>query len=733
MTLVLLIVAGSGLARQSPPSTTKLLKALCKGHEQAADAVDVLKDRKNALKKLRSFVKRARCSVDKDAVLSLYDSFGPEGCKAIAGLLKPKKKAWLYAVIRRYRAIHTCPQLKHAFYNALNFASPKQALQILYIANEDKETVAGSHVFPWLDKGPRAVRLAAVGAILAAGNKAGYAQIMKAYNKLIIAKSPDTKLRKAMLAGMLKLNAQNTIPLLINALVNPNDKRYACDLLAKVPNRAARQMTMALKMIHCTTGETCQALPITNCLPKLGTPAIRHVLSLFDLHRPFIRSFVVSFLRGKQSRDAMEFLLGRYPHSTPADRADIIKILGSYSLKNKRVNGLIDSALKDGDKRVRLNALDVVTENGGVNFCPQVQDLAENDREDMVKAAAVDTIYRLGCRGAIPLLKRMVTYERPKVSIRGLHALALMLETGNLEFLYKLLKSGNENVAKAVYNTLFLLINHDPTKHHVKELPAVKTWQFKGHKLKLPGATAYVKGDEKVLIIVIGGGLDGRPDWVLPGLKELTRRYTLAMVDADAPTCPTEAIVTLLEKVKHDRAYVMGQGIWGLDAARVQLALPYQLQGSILVNTPYPMADAIKTVSNGVINALHKPVQHAIQQLMKESAIIRAKPLNLYYTKLVSPALVPENKPAWSVWGMPSNILRYNHAEVLLTKAMNRNSLSQSKALLVFSGRFIPEKQQTAFRKLKGLHISKLKDCGYFVSPFCMDDLVDKIRDFTHK
>lgn len=733
LALVLLTITVPGFSKHKarPPSTSTLLKALCKSDEQAADAVSALKARKHVIAKAERFVARAKCSINKDAVLSLYDGLGPKGCQAIAGLLNPKKKAWLDTIILRYRALHTCPKLKQAIYKALDFAGPEQALRILGFAIQDRDTIVDNHAFQWLDKGPQKIRLAAVTTLVNSKSQAGYTQIMKAYNRLMLAKSSDIKLRTALLRGMLKINVQNTIPLLINALSNPIDKASACDLLAKVPAQAAKQMTMAMRMIRCTSGSHCPFGPIIACISKLGTPAIAQVLSLFDLHRPFIRKFVVSFLRQWKSRDVLEFLAGRYPESNSGDRAAIVKILGGYSLKNKRVSEIIGSAFKDGNKGVRLAALDMVTANEGVTFCPQIQDLAENDLKDRVKAAAVDTIYRLGCRKAIPLLRRMVTYETPLVSIRGLHALALMLETGNLAFLYKLLDAGNENVANAVRNTLFLLTNADPTKHHVSSLPRVHAWKFKGRKLKLPDATAWVSGNEKNLVIVVGGGLDGTAAWVLPGMKDLVDEYTAALVIPDSPLCPTEAVIALLDKVKHKRAYVMGNGIWALDAARLQLALPYQLQGAILVNPPYPTPRAIEEVSKSVVSTLAKPFQQAIGQLMKESALILPKALNRYYAKLVSPALAPVKKASWSVWGMPSDTLRYNQAQTLLKKAMDRNALSQAKALIVFSGRFIPEKQQAAFRRLKGLRIKKLKDCGYFVSQFCMDDLVDEIRDFT--
>jgi len=731
--LALLIIAGPAVAKHknTRPSTAKLLKELCKNHDQAQDAANLLKSRKGVLSKAKRFLAHVRCTPDKDVILSLYDSLGQAGCQAIGDLLGPKQKTWITPVIRRYRALHTCPKLKESLYKALDFASPEQARYILDFAGQDKDPLVGSHAFKWLDKGSRDVKLAAIAAIVNGNVKAGYPQLMKTYNKLVLAKSTDSELRTKLLTGLLKVNAGNTIPLLINALSSAVDNASACDLLAKVPEISTRQMTMAIKMTHCRQGRQCAAAPITGCLLKIGTPAIGDVLALFDLHRPFIREFVVSFLRKWKSRDALEFLAGRYPKSTATDRADIVRILGVYSLGNKRVREIIDSAFKDGDQNVRLGALDMVTANRGMNFCPQVQDLAENDIQDNVKAAAVNTIYRLGCRKAIPLLKRMVTYERPAVSIRGLHALGLMLETGDLGFLYNLLKSGNQKVAKAARKALILLTNQDPDKKRISSLPEEKTWKFKGHKLNLPGATAWVDGDEKDLVIVIGGGLDGTSAWALPGMKDLVDEYTAAFVIPDSTLCPTEAVIALLEKVKHKKAYVMGNGIWALDAARLQLALPYQLQGAILVNPPYPTAKAIEDVSKAAVSRLNRLNRQAINELMKESPLIREQALNRYYVKLVSPALAPAKKHPWSVWGIPGNTLRYNRAEILLQKAMDRNSLSQAKALVVFSGNFIPEKQQNAYQKLKTLRVKKLKDCGYFVSQFCMDDLVDEIQDFT--
>ncbi len=729
-TLMVLATANPAFAkRHSGSNTAKLLKDLCGPNQQAALAVKALQQRKHILNKVERFVARAKCTINTDAVLSLFDAQGPKGCKAIAALLKPGHGAWLDAVILRYRALHTCPALKKAVYQSLGFATPQQAAQVLKFAIQDKDPVP--QAFAWLYKGPKNVRLAAIKAIVTGGVQGGYAQLMKLYNQMLMKHAKDVDVRRALLSGMLWLNSQSTIPLLINTLGSKSDGDYACTLLSKVAVPAAKQMNMALKMIRCTAKQACAATPIMKCLSRMGTPVINQVLALFDVHRPYIRHFVVSFLRQWHSRDVLEFLLGRYPGAPAPDRADIVTILGRYTLKDKRIRNIIASAFNDGDKNVRLAALGMVSETNGTGFCSQVQDLAENDSEEQVKAAAVDTIYRLGCPKAVPLLNRLARYVKPLIRVRVLHALGLMMESGDLGFLYKLLDADDQKVADAARNALILLTNQNPAKHHVDSLPTVRPWQLTGRKVKLPNAVAYVKGDGHTLIVVVGGGLDSNGAWVVPGIKKLADDYTVAMMDANAPVVPTEAVVALMDVVKHKRAYVMGNGIWALDAARLQLALPYQLQGAILVNPPYPTSDAIEAVSKHVMDRLSSPFHQALDELMRQSAMIRPRVLNRYYTRLVAPALAPHDKPPWRLWGMPSNTLHYNQAQVTLKKDMDPSALSQVKALVVFSGAFIPKSQQQAFRKVKKLRVKTLKDCGYVVSPFCMGDLVDEIQDFT--
>ena len=728
-TLILFIVfLFTGIVRAKTVKQKNSLKSLCDSSQDLSPIIKPWLKNNYKIRKLEKFLVNPSCTLDKPKIIRTLNNLEKKGCRVLVDIAS-RRMDWMNIIIDRYSGLHPCPELKDAVYAVLGRSdtTPEVAKKIIQLITIRKDPTASKYLIQWVNKGPLNVKIAAIEAIKAADIKKLYQPLVDLYQKLSQQKDSPVKLRHAILKTLFKLDMDSTLPLLIAVTTKGTDQDLACKLMARVPKASTTRIALAMKMIS----DPQQLNNLGSCMMKIGPAATDAVLSLFDVNKPLVRTFVVDFLSRWKTKDAKEFLSGRYASASARDRADIARILAHYGDKDKKVYDIIVASLRDIAPQVRLSALKAVADTNYTKVCPYIVDLAENDRKSEVKKAAIHTAWCIGCYKIQAALQRLIQYDVPMVRIEALKALSLMKESGKLSPLYDLLDAGNSDVAQAAFNALYVLTYKNPKKHKVSSLDNHKIWQPQGKKIVLSGAVAYVKHNEDTLLIVVGGPLDGSAKWFIPAIDEFDD-YTVAQVYPDASTTPTEAIVSLLDKVKHKKAYIIGAGIWAIDAVRIQMSLSYKIKGAILINPPEPSNNAVDSIENIATKKLAKPIKKAMDRIVKYSNCLNHKVLSRYYTRVIAPAITPKDHDPHKLWGLTADPVKYMDAKTTLLKQVDKGSLKALKGLVVFSGDYIPRAQKDFY---KGLHNVKVKsmddDCGYIITPWCSDDLEDVVSDYT--
>ena len=728
-----------------PEAAIRML-ATAQGEDLEA-AMQLLKGRPDLLKAHAGAIERLLDSAPSDPdvaarVLALVRERADEGCRFIARMIQPRRVAFVSEVVNRYALLPQCDALRSQVSGILAWVPDPETSaiaarlcdQVIGLVRETRESSVPEAACRFVLTGPEGRRRDAIEMVLAAAPPWAERCLIRAYHDEVRSNGP---VRADLLQAVARLGGVDSVPTLIVALENPEDREAACGLLKSAGTAGLSGLLFAVR-----TSQTPEA-GVAECLMSIGPPAVGLLLPLLDHPADGVRSFVVKFLERHQDEEALADLLRRYEQGRWAvPRTVLLDLIGRYPLD--RIHETITSALRDDDEAIRLQALAVIERRQDPDAAQAVLASAEDDPSDAIRIRALEAAWHLGVEGLAALAVRMVQYEKPEVVAAAAKVLGFTGGPEAVAVLDPLRHAREPAVAEAARTALWVLTYRDPTGRVEKyQAPAALRRPKGGRDLAFGGGRAEVFGKKGPLVVALPGGPGMNFDWLYPVLDDLAGDAVVALLWPDPADSPGRVVRpallrALLEAVQRPKGVLLSQGLGGTAALWLTVLEPDAVQGVVAIAAPLP--GTLDAMDDAMREGLPEPFKSLAAELVATQAAFRPEVLDRDLARVMAPALVARGQKPSDLLAVSWDLRAWGQAYATLSRPEVRYSPAEfsGPVLLLEPMSRLQGSLQDTFRGLTAqapdrVVIEDVGDCGFLPQTGCTSRVRRLIEKFVDR
>jgi pimeloyl-ACP methyl ester carboxylesterase/HEAT repeat protein len=466
-------------------------------------------------------------------------------------------------------------------------------------------------------------------------------------------------------------------PVLIQAIYIKDQQQASIDALVAIGQPAVPALLMLLK--H---GDVARAPAAMEALMKLGPAAAPEVVSLLGARHEKLRELALRFLSFYRDPQVLPALVKFYEGGNTEAKIGALRVAALY--QDPTARELLVKALLTGDERLKLEAVDAMVNSGAKELVPHLLKAAEEESEIMVRVRAVEALFKLGERSAVPSFLQMLQYDRWEIRLAVLQAMAWMGGTEHIPMVAAQLSHRRPDVVTAATKALRAMSYSETDR-------SVEDWQELaasiGRRKPLPpsmlkeltlptGKETVViagdaDGDRKLLLLVPGDPL--RAGWLQTFIGPLAGKSQIVVMGFDGcdqaksgasqplASCLGRAaarIAAVRENLGLKQVYLVGHSTAAYAAIWYASESTAGVRGLVIMDAPWPDPAILNKAASATEGRLSNYWKGQLRQLEADRSLMTQQVFLMYRSRAELAALASDARQALDVgeffppWGL---------------------------------------------------------------------------------
>jgi len=578
------------------------------------------------------------------ALTTVLADYGPAGDKLLQKIIVKAPLETKRAALRllAMKAPETAARLVTAL-------AGHRSAEVKRVALEFMPKVPGADPLPSLPKNlkfkDQGVRVLALQALVKGDepNPAIQRLLIDHYRQLARKRTPANLTERAeVLRALGRVGDADATSELIAALGRDDEAPAAIDGLGLMGAPAVKNLLFLIK-----TGDDRRRPRAVRALAKVGAPAIHDMIRLLVHPARDVRLVARKALAGMGSPLIVAPVAKLIDDQRTPGRVQLVALLGKIHAPES-YQALRRLAAQSYDHTLRIAAIRALRLQPSPQVIEFFRNVAAEDDSHEARQWAVQTLIEQGDTQSLPLLKKMLGYEKPHIREVAAFGVGYMGAPEDVPAVVKDLSSPRPSVVTAIRNALRRIVFRPDMKAPEQFL----AWYERFRKVK-PPKRAYKHGemtlsDGTVVPYWLGGNgkpllvLHGGPDWdhryLQRALDGLYGKHLLLFIDlpgrgeSKLPTGPdpshgalhgvaadAAAAAMVLARLNFRDIDVLGHGWGALVAARLAARHPKLVRRLVLDNAPVPTRAGWQAQQVAAATAAPPPWSQDIKLLQRAS------------------------------------------------------------------------------------------------------------------
>ena len=637
--------------------------------------------------------------------------------------------------------------------------------------DRDSEALAGLHRL--LEHGDRDVRKAAAHAIGEVAASASVNPLTFALTREAARRDAEANvdLRCEIIWALGQIRNEGAVPVLIGALDVPDQRDAAVQALVLAGRPAIRTLVLIIK-----SGDVDREPLAIETILKIGDAAGRDVVGLLEHPARQARMIGLELTAAVGDVTAVPVLTKMALDATNPNRLDALRVLSVFYTPDLRP--VFQRIVREGDLKLKKSALQALWRHEDHEAGKYLLGVAEDAAEPEIRVAAVYGAFFMGVPGSQDLFQRMVEYEKATVRSAATEALSYLGDPRVVPLLAKAIPDAPPEYQAELRQSLMRLVRYqgDSTRppdfmdwygDHSGDFPDRKSAvegagdpeDTSRGVVSLPsgGRLAYrVTGDEDdPLVIALHDGPDGDSALLRQGLADLDDDFRFvtydrrgrgrSRVEGGAEAWEDYSLVreasdldALRRHFGKARMSIVAHGFGANVAIRYAATYGDHVDRIVLLNAPYPVAEAVADRSTSIRARLSGPAEKAVAWLEGRRGYFPRTVYNERWAYYVFPAFFHRPEQA-DRYAPPGFDVELNEAalQTMTTFNLEDSMVTIRRPVLVLLGTndLYPAEIQARWQRLVslvpgGAKLRTMEEAGHFLFLERKGDTVDQVRDF---
>ncbi|MGM0578035.1 MAG: alpha/beta fold hydrolase [Myxococcota bacterium] len=417
----------------------------------------------------------------------------------------------------------------------------------------------------------------------------------------------DAGMRQALLRSLGQVGRDDAVPELVQAIGHDDEAEAALEALGAVGERAIDSLLFVIK-----TGDPVRTPLAVKALGNAGKPAVEPLMKLLVHGRRAVRNTARQALAKIGDASIVPQVVQMILDPDTPGRAQLLALLGAL-YGDESFRALERFALESTEHRIRLGAVNVLSQAPDPRVLPVLRNVAESDDKADVRHLAVEGLVWHGDQEAVPLLIDLLGHERVPIRLTAARGLGYLARPEHVPDIAPQMSTPRDEVITAVRRCLQRITFRTDLEEADQFEDWFEEWEDRSRRIGPLKGAEMALGDGTVLHYALGG--DGRPLLVLPGGPDLSYDYLRPALDrlmeehllifVDLPgrgrsTAPkvdgvrlgvahdVQSVATMLVRLNLREVDVYGHGWGAMVAARLADKHGKLVRRVVLDNSPMP-------------------------------------------------------------------------------------------------------------------------------------------------
>ncbi|HIA01437.1 MAG TPA: alpha/beta fold hydrolase [Myxococcales bacterium] len=468
---------------------------------------------------------------------------------------------------------------------------------------DEKARALAPLVRAWLVGQPFAVRAAAARALRFVGSKADVSRLLRTYlNERDQSSQENLPVRVELLKTMGTLKQVDWVPVFVDAVGVEGEQSVATDALVAIGPPAVRTLLLVVKV-----GDSRRIPFAVEALARIGEGVGEAAGGLFKHPLESIRVLGRDLMAASGDPEAVASLLTLLRGNEVDDPVPLVEAIATFGTVEAQT-GLIEASQHENEL-VRMAAIKGLgaSQLNNNNVAEALTTVIENDTSEAVRAQAIRSMFRLGCKGMVDLLIRVIQFDSRNVRIEAYEALGWAGDPRAIPALASRIRDAVEKDEKTRLKTALQRITR---RGDLTSMRTYKRWHsaFKRAigpraegarraKIKRGNRTIHYRTAGRGKAIVAVSGYHGGDSWI-PVLDRLAGGRRVVTYDARgrgrSPLGSAEFsykdevsdLEYLRRHLKIGRMVLVAHDVGGLVAVAYARTYPKRVSKIVLVSTP---------------------------------------------------------------------------------------------------------------------------------------------------
>lgn len=456
------------------------------------------------------------------------------------------------------------------------------------------------------DRDPKVRELAAAAIPEGKRDPAVQRILIDRYRLLSRERTPDNlPERAAVLKALGRVGDSAAVNELIQAMGRPDEEAAAIAGLSEMGAAAVPPLLFVMK-----TGDSKRVPVAIRALSEVGDAAVEPMVELLKHPSRDARTIARKTLARLGNTEIVPKVIALIDDDKTPGREALVALLG-HLYSPESYQALKNYATNAYDHNMRLAAVRALVRQTDPRVLELLMQIAEKDDSNTVRELAVATLIGRGAKEALPLLKKMLSYEKDFIRETAAFGIGYMGSQDDVPAVAKNISSPRISVVSAVRNGLRRLTFRTDLKHEeqfvnwlkARKAKPVKLASLEVQTIKLSsgGTLRYALGGTGRPLLILPGGPDLAHDYLRPGLDPLASSHRLLYVDlpgrggsklpeGQGPSLDrdVDAAASLLGRLNLRDVDVYGHGFGAFVAVALAKKHPKLVRRLVLDHPPMP-------------------------------------------------------------------------------------------------------------------------------------------------